>query len=156
VGRAANLLVSGVFAGAPGARNRVPVACVVEGSVSFPPGETLESVRTEVADRLAGFPGLTLAFPAGVTGAETPEDHPLFLAVAAAVRAETGREPFVNPVHTASDIRVPIVQQGVPTVGLGPLSGDLTQNGMSDEWVDVADHERCVRVVARAVRSWCG
>ncbi len=97
-----------------------------------------------------------VSFPAGVTGAETQADHPLFLAVNGAIRAITGRDAFVNPVHTASDIRVPIVQHGIPTVGLGPLSGDLTQAGRTDEWVDVEDQRRCVDVVAAALRSWCG
>jgi acetylornithine deacetylase len=165
VGRATNILISGITAGQPGARNRVPVASIIEGSVSFPPGEALEAVKTELeaAVRNAILPldwpkslSPRLSFPAGVTGAETPADHPLFLAVEAAVRAETGRSAMVNPIHTASDIRVPIIQKGIPTVGLGPLCGDLTQNGRQDEWVDAEDHLRCVRLVARALRNWCG
>jgi acetylornithine deacetylase/succinyl-diaminopimelate desuccinylase-like protein len=164
-GRATNVLVSSLRFGAEGARNRLPVECVIEGSVSFPPGESLSAVMTELraavaAMRLpAGWPEALrprVDFPAGVSGAETPADHPLFLCIEAAIRAETGAGAFVNPVHTASDIRVPIVQQGVPTLGLGPLGGDLTQNGRVDEWVDVEDHRRCVRVVARALRAWCG
>ncbi len=165
VGRATNILISGITAGQPGARNRVPAAAIVEGSVSFPPGESLETVKAELAaavDNVAlppewpNSPAPRLSFPAGVTGAETPADHPLFLAVEAAVRAETGQHALVNPIHTASDIRVPVVQKGIPTVGMGPLCGDLTQNGRHDEWVDVEDHLRCVRVVARTLRSWCG
>lgn len=164
-GRATNVLVSSVRLGAEGARNRAPVDGAIEGSVSFPPGETLAAVRAELeaavaAARLpAGWPEAlrpAIAFPAGVGGAETPADHPLFRAVDAAIRAETGQGAFVNPVHTASDIRVPILQCGVPTVGLGPLGGDLTQNGRVDEWVDADDHRRCVAVVARALTDWCG
>ncbi len=165
VGRATNILVSGVRVGEPGLRNRLPTAGWIEGAVSFPPGETLEQVmadmrRTVDAAALpSGWPDRLkpkVTFPAGVTGAETPADHPLFLAVNEAIRAATGRDAFVNTVHTASDIRVPIVQHGIPTVGLGPLSGDLTQAGRTDEWVDVADHRRCVGVVAAALKSWCG
>ena len=40
-------------------------------------------------------------------------------------RQVTGETPLVNPLHTSSDIRNPIVQAGIPTVGLGPLGGDL-------------------------------
>jgi acetylornithine deacetylase/succinyl-diaminopimelate desuccinylase-like protein len=156
VGRATNVLVSSVMAGEPGRRNRVPVSCVIEGAISLPPGETLGAVEADVRAALSTLPSVTLAFPAGMAGAETAPGHPLFLAAAAAVRAETGREPAVNPLHGASDIRVPIVQRGIPTVGLGPLSGNLTQNGGVDEWVDAADHLRCVRVVARIMRDWCG
>ncbi len=164
VGRATNILVSGVRLGEPGLRNRLPTTGWIEGSVSFPPGETLEEVmadirRTVAAALPSGWPEALrpeVSFPAGVTGAETAADHPLFLAVNAAIHAATGRDAFVNPVHTASDIRVPIVQHGIPTVGLGPLSGDLTQAGRTDEWVDVADHRRCVGVVAAALKGWCG
>ncbi|MBL8589972.1 MAG: M20/M25/M40 family metallo-hydrolase [Methylobacteriaceae bacterium] len=164
-GRATNVLVSSLRFGAEGARNRLPVDGVIEGSISFPPGESLASVMAELraavaaAPLPAGWPEALhprIDFPAGVSGAETGADHPLFVCVEAAIRAETGAGAFVNPVHTASDIRVPIVQQGVPTLGLGPLGGDLTQNGRVDEWVDVEDHRRCVAVVARALRAWCG
>ncbi len=165
VGRATNILVSGVVLGEPGRRNRLPSEGWIEGSVSFPPGETLEEVMSDIRRAVAesalpaGWPEAlrpALSFPAGVTGAETAAEHPLFIAVNGAIRSVTGRDAFVNPVHTASDIRVPIVQHGIPTVGLGPLGGDLTQNGRTDEWVDAADHRRCVAVVATALREWCG
>ncbi len=165
VGRAANVLVSSVTAGRPDARNRVPVSCVIAGVASFPPGESLDAVMAEMCGTIDGTPMPAgwpedlkprVSFPAGVGGAETPAGHPLFQAAEAAIRAETGRAATVNPLHTASDIRVPILQKGIPTVGLGPLGGDLTQNGRTDEWVDAEDHRRCVRVVARLIRDWCG
>jgi acetylornithine deacetylase len=165
VGRATNILVSHVAVGRPASRNRAPIDGLIEGSISLPPGEALEGAMAELTASLAGasiptdWPEASrprLTFPAGVAGAETPADHPLFATAETAVRAETGRAAFVNPVHTASDIRVPLVQKGIPTVGLGPLGGNLTQNGGVDEWVDVEDHGRCVRVVAAALRGWCG
>lgn len=42
------------------------------------------------------------------------EEHPLYVAVADAVTAATGVRPFVNALHTSSDIRVPMVQHGAP------------------------------------------
>jgi acetylornithine deacetylase len=165
VGRASNVMISAINTGTGGSRNRLPDSGSVEGSVSFPPGERLENVMEDVQRAVAsavlpdGWPvemRPTVSFPAGVTGAETPPGHPLFMAVEAAIRSETGSAAFVNPVHTASDIRVPIVQHGIPTVGLGPLGGDLTQNGRIEEWVDAQDYLRCVRVVAAALRNWCG
>ena len=53
------------------------------------------------------------------------------------------------------DTRVPLVQSGVPCVGLGSRSGNLAQNGRSDEWVDVADYERLVTSTALLVERWC-
>ena len=81
---------------------------------------------------------------------------PLYGVVADAIRRVTGEAPFVNPLHTSSDIRNPILQAGIPTVGLGPLGGNLTQNGFTDEWVDVADYRRSVEVAAAVIAGWCG
>jgi hypothetical protein len=41
-------------------------------------------------------------------------------------------------------------------VGLGPLCGDLSQNGQTDEWVDVEDYLSAVAVVATTIVDWCG
>jgi acetylornithine deacetylase len=92
----------------------------------------------------------------GVTGAEVSPVDPLYRVVADAVVRVTGQAPHVNPLHTSSDIRNPIVQAGIPTVGLGPLGGDLTQNGLHDEWVDVEDYLQAVKVAAAIISGWCG
>jgi acetylornithine deacetylase len=165
VGRSTNVLVSSVECGRPGAVTRVPARCTLWGSVSFPPPETIEQVRAEVEEAVraaaAADPWLAANPPevewlAGVTGAECPPEHALYRTVADAILAVTGERPHVNPMHTSSDIRVPMVQKGIPTVGLGPLGGDLTQNGRTDEWVDADDYVRAVQVVARSVADWCG
>jgi len=39
-------------------------------------------------------------------------------------------------------------------VGYGPLGGDLSQNGNHDEWVDVADYIRAIKITARAILEW--
>ncbi len=162
VGRSTNILVSSIRSGVANVHNRISEDCIIEGSVSFPPGEAMADVQAEIEAALLAMaytpdaPRPQISWLSGVMGAETPADHPLYAAVSAAVRAETGKATFVNPMHTSSDIRVPIVQAGIPTVGLGPLCGDLTQNGRHDEWVDVDDYLASVRVVARMLRDWCG
>ena len=98
----------------------------------------------------------TVEFLSGVTGAAVDPASPLYRVAAEAVRAATGEAPFVNPLHTSSDIRNPILQAGIPTIGLGPLGGDLTQNGCTDEWVDVADYRRAAAVTAAIITGWCG
>jgi acetylornithine deacetylase len=164
IGRSTNLLIGGISGGAPRG-TRVPVECTLSCALAFPPGETLSSVRAGIeaavaeaalSDRwLAEHPPV-IAFTAGVTGAEVPVTHPLWAATASAIRGQTGVEPFMNPLHTGSDIRNPAVQKGIPCVGLGPLGGDLTQNGRTDEWVDVQDHLRAVAVTAALIAEWCG
>ncbi len=161
IGRSTNLLVSRIEA--TERAGRMPATCTVLCALSFPPGERLDDLRAEVeaAIRGADDPWLrdhppTVAFLSGVTGAEVPEGSPLWAVTAAAIRAVTGEPPFVNPLHTSSDIRNPMVQHGIPCVGLGPLCGDLTQDGRRDEWVDAADYVRGVDAVARIIRGWCG
>jgi acetylornithine deacetylase len=165
IGRSTNLLVSHMAAGSDGVYARIAADAVLSASLSFPPPETLAEVQAAIEaavseaaaadDWLCDHPP-RVEFVSGVTGAETPVDDPLYRVVAEAIRQVTGETPFVNPLHTSSDIRNPIVQAGIPTVGLGPLGGDLTQNGFSDEWVDVEDYRRAVKVAAAVIVGWCG
>ena len=165
VGRSTNIMVSNFICGEDRRFGRLNQTCVMGGAVSFPPGETLEDVQTEIASAIAAAaasdPWLSANPPeiewlAGVTGAECPPDHPLYLAAARAVSAATGAAPHVNPMHTSSDIRNPIVQKNIPTVGLGGLCGDLSQNGRRDEWVDVADYLRTIAATTALILDWCG
>lgn len=165
VGRASNILIANIACGTPGKNTRVAPDCVFGGSVSYPPGERMDDVRAEIEAAMASACAADLWLAAhpprvewlsGVTGAEVPVTHPLYAIVAGAVTRATGAAPHVNPLHTSSDIRVPMVQAGIPTVGLGPLCGDLTQNGRHDEWVDVADYLRSIEVAAAIVVDWCG
>lgn len=165
IGRSTNLLISHVGAGRDDVHARIAPQAMLAGSLSFPPPQTLPAVQAEVAAAVAaaaaGDPWLAahpprLEWVSGVSAAETPVEAPLYRTVAAAIRRETGEEPSVNPLHTASDIRNPILQAGIPTVGLGPLGGNLTQNGLVDEWVDVADFRRAVAVVAAIIVEWTG
>jgi acetylornithine deacetylase len=133
--------------------------------VSFPPSERPEDVQAEVAaalaDAAAGDPWLaahapTLEWRDTVPGAEVDLDDPLPRLVRASVREVTGVEPAINALHASSDIGHLILFAGIPTVGLGPRAGDLTQAGGADEWVDVDDLARTVMVLERIITTWCG
>ena len=165
IGRSTNLLVSHVSAGSRDVFARIAPRAVLAGSLSFPPPETLEQVKaaieaavgeTAAEDEWLRGHRPRIEFVSGVTGAETPVDAPLYRTVAEAIRQVTGEEPHVNPLHTSSDIRNPILQAGIPTVGLGPLGGDLTQNGLADEWIDLEDYLRAVKVTSAVISGWCG
>jgi acetylornithine deacetylase/succinyl-diaminopimelate desuccinylase-like protein len=165
VGRASNVLMAGVSCGAEARYDRVAERFVVRGSISFPPGEAIKDVQAELASAVAVAartdPWLAVEPPrltwvSGVSGAEVAEDHPLYRIVADVIEQQLGRAPNVNPLHTASDIRVPYVQKGIATVGLGPLGGDLTQNGRTGEWVDVEDYLGCIAITAGIIAAWCG
>lgn len=165
VGRSTNILVSSIRCGGDIKRYRMSDICTISGAISFPPGETLEQVMAEVEETLAvacaADPWLsetpaTIEWLSGVTAAECPPTHQLYLAAARAVAAQTGSQPFVNALHTGSDIRNPIVQKAIPTVGLGGLCGDLTQNGRTNEWIDVDDYLRTIAATTAIILDWCG
>jgi acetylornithine deacetylase len=165
IGRSTNLLVSYIEAGVARRLNRVPPHCTIGAALSFPPPETLEAVQAEIMAAIdaasAADPFLAehkprVIWDAGVTGAEVSPNAPLYRTAADVIAAVTGHAASVNALHTASDIRNPINQAGIPTIGLGPLCGDLSQNGGHDEWVDVADYLRSVRVAAGIMLAWCG
>ena len=165
VGRSTNVMVSTLRGGDDQRLGRLSEICVLGGAVSFPPHEPLDAVTGEieaaVGEAAAADPWLAdhppqIEWVAGVAGAECPPDHPLFQVAARAVARRTGVEPHVNPMHTSSDIRNPAVQKGMPTIGLGGLCGDLSQNGRHDEWIDVADYLRTIDATTAIILDWCG
>lgn len=165
IGRSTNLMISNLQCGEDGRFGRLNDICVIGGAVSFPPGEAMADVQAEIEQCIVSCadqdPWLrdnrpTLEWVSGVTGAHCPPDHPLYQVTARAVSAVTGAEPHVNPMHTSSDIRNPPVQKGIPTVGLGGLCGDLSQNGLTDEWIDLDDYFRTIDVTAAVILGWCG
>ena len=171
-GRAAHVLVSSLRCGFGGfgrfggaGLSSVQPAAELGAAVTFPPGEALADVRAEVeaaiarasaADAwLAAHPP-EIAWVSGVSGAEVDVDGELFRAVSGAIARATGEAPHVNPMHTSSDIRVPAVQHGTPCVGFGARAGNLAQNGLPDEWIDLDDFARMVAAVEGVIEEWCG
>lgn len=164
VGRSTNLMLSYIAAGDPKRLSRIAERCTLGAALAFPPPETLSQVcaaiEEAVADAARSDPWLkdnppTIIWDAGVTGAEVDAEHALVSAARASVLGVCGMEPRINPMHTGSDIRVPNVQKGIPTIGFGPLCGDLSQNGGTDEWVDAGDHVRFVAAIAGLIHQWC-
>jgi acetylornithine deacetylase len=163
VGRSTNLLISYISSGNANGLTQVPDVCTIGASLTFPPGEELKRVMEEVESSVAEAakndswlndhpPIFEWIF--GSQGVEVPEDHPLYRTVCSAIAEVTGEKPFVNPLHSASDIRNPNLFAVIPTVGYGPLGGDLSQNGNHDEWVDVQDYIRAIKITAKAMLVW--
>jgi acetylornithine deacetylase len=165
VGRSTNLLLSHVSCGEEGRTTQVPIRCVVEASTTFPPSEMMPAVQREILDAIHRAaqrdewlrdhpPDVEWLF--GTQGVEVPQDHPLYEAVYEAVVQVTGVQPEVNPLHSASDIRNPKLFSDIPSVGIGPMAGDLTQAGGHDEWVDVEDYIRAIKICAKIIADWSG
>jgi acetylornithine deacetylase len=84
----------------------------MEGSLSLLPGEDLQQVQAALEEVVRGEAQVDRI--AGVSGAEVALDGPLYRLVAHAVTAVSGAVPHVNSLHTASDIRNPILQGAFP------------------------------------------
>ena len=164
IGRSTNLMLTHCDFGSAGKLSRISPSCRLGGAMTLVPGECLEDVMAAVDqavcaaarrdDWLRDHPP-AIDWLSGVSAAETDETSDLYQLVAGILR-ETGASPKVNPLHTSSDIRNPIVQGGMPTVGFGPLCGGLTMAGGHDEWVDVADYHRAIAATALIIVGWCG
>jgi acetylornithine deacetylase len=163
VGRSTNLLVSNMTCGEEGSFTQVPTECVIGVSITFPPNEQLDAVQEEITTALSraaqGDPWLVenppnIEWLFGTQGVEVPSEHPLYQTVHDAVLLVTGVAPVINPLHSASDIRNPMLFRGIPSVGLGPLAGDFTQAGRFDEWVDADDYIRAIQVCAKVIADW--
>lgn len=164
IGRSSNVMVSFCEAGGETTLSRMAPSCRIGCAMTLVPGEKLEKVMGAVEtaiveackkdDWLRDHPP-SVDWRAGVSGAETEAESDLYQTVSGVLTA-VGAAPLVNPLHTSSDIRNPIVQKGIPTVGFGPLCGGLTMSGLSDEWIDVADYHRAVQATATIIARWCG
>jgi acetylornithine deacetylase len=163
VGRSTNLLMSHLSCGVEGRTTQVPTQCVMEASLTFPPNEQMPEVRKELLDAIdraaeeddwltKNPPDVEWLF--GTQGVEVPSHHPLYQTVHNAVAEVTGIQPEVNPLHSASDIKNPKLFSGIPSVGIGPLAGDLTQAGGHDEWVDIDDYIRAIQICAQIIVDW--
>jgi len=81
---------------------------------------------------------------------ETPRDHPVVAALAAAHRAVTGEEPRFGGVPGATDGTILTREAGLATVVYGP--GGKWIAHQVNEFVDVSEIVTCARVYAEAAR----
>jgi acetylornithine deacetylase len=163
-GRSTNLIVSAMTTSPQAGLSRMAPDCTLGCALSFPPGERLVDVQAEVTATVAAAAAADdwlsvhppqITWHAGTDAAEVSGDNPFWRVASEAVSQVTGSAPQVYPLHTGSDIRVPILEAGMVCLGLGCLCGDLTQNGRTDEWVDAADFARMVDVVTAIASEWC-
>lgn len=165
IGRGTNLLVTYINAGKPSNLTDVPTRCTIGVGLTFPPQEDIDELVADVEDyvtRVSFADPWLRDHPAriewiqGTQGVEVPFDHPIVKTISDAIEDVTGERPFSNPLYSKSDVRTPILISGIYNVGYGPLAGDLSTTGGFEEWVDLDDYIRGIKVTARAIMDWCG
>ena len=93
----------------------------------------------------------------GTGGVEVAEDSDIFQTVAGAIQSVSkASRPASSPCTPAARSARPFTSKAFRAVGFGPLSGDNTQSGGTDEWVSADDFINMVEVVANIVVDWCG
>ena len=164
VGRSTNLHISNITSNDEDRLSRLNETCTFGGAISFPPGEDLRQVKEEIENTVTNVAENDewlkinqpkISWISGVTGAEVDESSLFYQIVSSATKNVTGKMPHVNPMHTSSDIRNPIVEANIPCVGLGCLGGNLSQNNKIDEWIDIKDFYRMVEVTSEIIERWC-
>jgi len=165
IGRGTNLLVTYIEAGDRDNMTDVPSECLVGFGFTYPPTEDIEEVVRQVEARLEEAVEADewlrenppeMQWIQGTQGVEVPMDHPIVETTVNAIRKVTGETPFSNPLYSKSDVRTPVLISGIPNVGFGPLAGDLATTGGVDEWVDLDDYIRSIKICAKVILDWCG
>lgn len=83
---------------------------------------------------------------------DTPTDHPLIVALAAAHEQVSGAPPVYGGVPGATDGTILTARARIPSVVYGPGGKWIAHQG--DEQVEVAEIETCARVYAVAARRY--
>ena len=163
VGRSTNLLFSFFEYGNSEAMDKVHDNCKLGCALSIIPGEKLEDIMNEIQERVDSVIHKNewmkkqrpeLKWVSGVSSASTEPTSPIYQ-ITDKIIENYGTKAKINPLHTSSDIRNPIVQKGIPTVGFGPICGNLTMCNESNEWVDLEDYFRTLCVTTEIVATFC-
>lgn len=149
---ASTLAVTSVDTGNP-ASNVIPAETRAVVNIRFNDlhsGESLTDWLQAEAAAVTAETGVTFDIAVKISGESfVTEPGPLSQAVAAAVAAETGRQPELSTTGGTSDARFicrhcPVVEFGLP----GPTMHQV------DERVPVADIEGLTRIYGRILRAW--
>ena len=166
IGRSTNLLVSHMGAGSGDVFARIAPRAVLAASLSFPPPETLAQVQAEIEGALreaaAGDAWLKdhpprLEFVSGVTGAEVSIDDPLYRVVADAIRPRhrRRRRTSIRCIRRATSA-IRSCRPAFRRSAWGRSAAISPRTAWHDEWVDVEDYLRAVKVAAAIIAGWCG
>ncbi len=159
-GRSTNLLLGSINGGE--GQKRIPTKCSLNYCITFPAPETVASIRAEIEARVqsvvdgAGWQGEPpkMEWLEGTEPAGVAPDHPLVQSVSAGIAAITGQPPKTYCGHASSDIRIPILYSGIPTVGYGPTSSEIAANGAVDESIDIKEYLDTISATALALINW--
>jgi len=137
--------------------NIVPEQCTITVDRRTLPAENAADVIAEVEGVLADLrqrsPNVKVEIGApfaNIAGLDTPDDHP-FVRLATRVAAEHGGADRAVGVPYGTNAAA-LAAKNIPTVVLGP--GDIAQAHSADEWVELAQVERCAELYAHLALAY--
>ncbi len=141
----------------------VPDKAVLKGRMGLLPGESVSTAINELRDFIHEYlkddewlknnPPVVRQEGYAGEGVEIPVNHPLTQSLAKSFEAALGMKPVIKGHEGASDMRT-LVRMGVPTVCFGP--GTVAQMHAVNEWVNVEDLIKAVKVMAVHIVEWSG
>jgi len=159
-GQAFAFLVSRFTAGAEDRVIDIPLRCIMQGAVTFPPNASLAEVQRDFEEAFALLverdPWLDqshvqLEWGDNMGESVQSDEGSEFLRMAKQVLTEvTGKEPHYYYGHALSDIRYPLLYWNAQAIGVGPLSGDI---GKETEWVDRKQYLDTIVAVTQMMRQ---
>jgi len=159
-GQALALLVARFTAGTENLVYETPLRCVLEGTVSFPPNASLDSVQSDFKkafERLVHQdPWLADAHVRLEWGdnigesVQSDEQGALLLTATRVLTEVTGRQPHYFYGHAMSDIRYPLLYWKAQAFGVGPVCGDI---GQKSEWVDQKEYLETIVAVTQMLKQ---
>lgn len=150
--------ISGEFTSA------VPQECLMEGTIEFLPGETLEKVKEEFEQAvesvrredswLQKHPPRIEWFGISIRPSQIPQEHPLVKSFETAYYDMVGQRASVAGFPAGCDMRIRILHGKTPSLLFGP--GDLRFAHRVDEYLEIEELIRYTKTLALGILEWSG
>jgi acetylornithine deacetylase len=142
----------------------VPESLVAEGRLGFLPGETIEGMRRQAEELIAGVaaksdwmrqhPPTVEWFGGQFAASEVAADHPLTRTVARAHELVAGEPVEIAAITGGTDARLFTDIAGIPAVVYGPRENHLAH--MTDEFIELEEVLGTAETLALCILDWCG
>lgn len=144
-------------------RSTVPAQAILEARVGFAPGETVDGIQAEIADKLAvacrDDEWLSAHAPhverIGFTAsAEIAETEPFVSTVQEVVRGYGLKHTTVEGMPAGCDMQSLVHHAGTPAIVWGPGIPEMAHT--IDERIDLSEVDRATLLYAKTIAEWCG
>jgi len=141
----------------------VPAECELNCRIGFPPGETIDSIKTLIEEYISSVAKADLWLKEnppeikwfGWKGnpASVKTDDPIVKVTQDCIQDMLGNKPTLVGSSSGSDTRFFTLYADTPTIALGCRGGGTH---MANEWVDIESLIETTKAIALIILEWCG